>query len=70
MDDMNDGYWNEDGTWVPTIRERALLFIANLVPRPARHWPILRRWYWQPEELAAIRERARQQAAELRRWMQ
>lgn len=37
--------------------------LLDLVPRFMRSWPILRRWYWQREELAAAHEWATETAA-------
>jgi hypothetical protein len=39
--------------------------LAELVPRRMLRWRLLRRWYWQPEELAAARARARERAREI-----
>lgn len=35
--------------------------VLDFVPKSMRSWPILRRWYWQPEEI----EEANRQAKEL-----
>lgn len=40
----------------------------DLVPRFMRTWPLLRRWYWQPEQIAEARRRAREMHKLFEQW--
>ena len=43
-------------------------WVLSVLPRRMRHWPGVRRYFWQPEDIAAIRRRAHEHAQELDRW--
>jgi hypothetical protein len=64
------GYWEDDGTFVYSWPARFGWFLAGLVPRRMRHWPVLRRWYWQQDEVDEIRRRAQERAAAIQRFVE
>ena len=39
------------------MAERVWYWLLDRVPQRCRRWPGLRRYYWQPEDLEAIRRR-------------
>ena len=42
---------------LPGRAERLWYWLLDRVPLRCRTWPVLRRYYWQPEEMEAIRQR-------------
>lgn len=52
------------------MTERQRFFVLGLVPQFCRSWPWLRRYYWQPDEVEAAMQEAREMSAWLKQHAQ